>query len=117
SCRAISKYAQRRGQQFCFCSRSSVGRVTPCAPFGVNADGRAEDCVLYLFAFSAFERLATLRAWICPSAKSSAVISLQNSVAVLSSRGFSSSVGALSGFQNFVSAFSYFRTVNMPVAR
>lgn len=35
----------------------------------------------------------------------------------MSSRGFSSSVGALSGFQNFVSASSYFRTVNMPVAR
>src|SRR5690242_17032517 len=45
------------------------------------------------------------------------VIASQKEVALLTLRGCSSSLAAFSGFQNFVSAFSYFKTVNMPVAR
>jgi len=52
-----------------------------------------------------------------PDAKSPVVISLQNVVALLSSGGFSSSVAAFSGCQNFVSAFWYLITAYSPVTK
>ena len=52
-----------------------------------------------------------------PETKSPAVISCQKAVALLNSRGFARSLSVFSGFQYVASAFSYFRTVNMPVAR
>jgi hypothetical protein len=96
-------YAQRRKQQFSFV----------CAAVE-STDEQQRNWRLMIYSVVR-ERYREITALL--DVKSLVVISSQNAAALLSSRGFCSSVSVFSGFQNFVSAFSYLRIVNMPVAR